>query len=169
MQINEFKLTVLPIKDRLFRTANQVLRNIHEAEDVVQEVFIKLWNRREELAGIDNLEAWSVRVTKNLAIDKLRSRPAPASPIEESWSVETAEASPYQLTESSDTVGHIQALMTKLPEKQRLVMHLRDIEEYSYQEITESLEIPMAQVKVYLFRARQSMRNWINDAQLAHR
>ncbi|MBR9921320.1 MAG: RNA polymerase sigma factor [Bacteroidetes bacterium] len=168
MQIREFQLKILPIKDRLFRTANQVLRNVPEAEDVVQEVFIKLWNRRESLLQIENLEAWTVRVTKNLAIDKLRSRPAPSSPIEESWSVEAENASPHELTESSDTMGHIQQIMKRLPEKQRLVMHLRDIEEYTYQEIADTLEIPMSQVKVYLYRARQSMRNWIEEAQLAH-
>ncbi|MCB0706378.1 MAG: RNA polymerase sigma factor [Saprospiraceae bacterium] len=168
MQIKEFQLQILPYKNRLFRTANQVLRNTPEAEDVVQEVFIKLWNKRADLVGIENLEAWSVRVTKNLAIDKLRSRPVPSSPIEESWSVESENADPYEQIESNDTMGHIQKLMSRLPEKQRLVMHLRDIEEYSYQEISEVLEIPMAQVKVYLFRARQSMRNWIEQTQLAH-
>ena len=167
MQLREFQNQVLPFKDRLFRVARQVLNNPPEAEDVVQEVFIKLWTKRKDLAGIQNLEAWTVRVTKNLAIDKLRSRPAPAAPIEESWSVESGNASPHEMAESNDTVGHIRQLMRNLPEKQRLVMHLRDVEEYSYQEIVDALNIPMAQVKVNLYRARQQMKQWILEAQLA--
>jgi RNA polymerase sigma factor (sigma-70 family) len=169
MQLREFQQQVIPYKDRLFRMAQQVLRNGPEAEDVVQEVFIKLWSRRKDLGRIDNLEAWTVRVTKNLAIDKLRSRPAPAAPIEESWSIESDNSTPHEVAESNDTVNHIQQLMKQLPEKQRMVMHLRDIEEYTYQEIVDALDMPMAQVKVNLFRARQQMKQWILNAHLAQR
>ena len=69
-----FKSAIWPIRDKLYRFAFRFLQNASEAEDVVQEVFFKLWRARNQWEQIDNLEAWSMCMTRNLALDQLRSK-----------------------------------------------------------------------------------------------
>lgn len=158
MSIQEFQIAVVPVKDQLFRMVYRMLGNVSDTEDVVQETLIKLWNGRHELNQVQNLEAWSMRIARNLAIDRLRARQRSAETPVEALPDQSAGYTPQDLTESTETFTHVKQLMDTLPEKQRLVMHLRDIEGLSYQEIADTLSMPMAQVKVYLFRARQSVR-----------
>jgi RNA polymerase sigma factor (sigma-70 family) len=161
MSLKEFQHQVIPIKDKLFRLALRIMGNGQEAEDIVQEVFIKLWNTRNELAQIANIEAWSMRITKNLAIDKLRSKNRQTIELPLSLNNQQDPDNPHTLTEYRDTVAQIQHLMDELPKKQRMVMQLRDIEGLTYQEIAESLDLPLNQVRVYLHRARQTIRGRI--------
>jgi RNA polymerase sigma factor (sigma-70 family) len=153
-----FKQRIAPIKNKLFRFACRIIADRTEAEDIVQEVCIKLWRQWDRIDEIDNLEAWSMRLTKNLSIDKLRSKHRRTHNIEQAFHLQVDTQTPYEVTAGNDTVSHIRQLMEALPEKQRLVMHLRDIEGLSYQEICEALQLPMGQVKVNLFRARKQVR-----------
>ena len=164
MSLREFQHRVLPIKDKLFRFALRMVGNSPEAEDIVQEVFIKLWSSREALAEVQNMEAWGIRITKNLAIDKLREKFRHTAEISDALPLADTEAGPYERTEQNDTLAQIQQFIDQLPEKQRLVMQLRDIEGMSYQEIAEALELPMPQVKAYLHRARQAVRSGLLNA-----
>lgn len=159
MNFETFESRVLPVKNKLFRFAFRFLGNSDEAKDVVQEVFIKVWNGREQMADIDNMEAWCMRITRNLSLDRIRSRHRKATrPMEESFDVELDAMTPHEATESTESMQRINLLIAALPEKQKQVMHLRDIEGYSYQEISETLEIDMNQVKVNLFRARNAVK-----------
>jgi RNA polymerase sigma factor (sigma-70 family) len=158
MNLNDFKIKILPTKNKLFRAAFRIVGNTAEAEDVVQEVFIKIWNKRGELRNIENLEAFCMRMTKNLAIDKTRSKHKRTQNLGEGLDFVTRSANPHQKVESNDTIGQVRQLMKQLPDKQRMVMQLRDIEEMTYDEIGDALEIPMNQVKVNLFRARKKIR-----------
>jgi len=158
MTLERFQQTVLPLKDRLFRLALRLTSNRPEAEDIVQEVFIRLWKKREDLANVQNLEAWAVRMTKNLTIDRLRSKKHQTEDLPIASGTPDSET-PHSITERKDTLDYIRKLMDQLPLKQKSVMQLRDVEGYSYQEIAQALEMPMNQVKVYLFRARQTMKN----------
>lgn len=97
-------------------------------------------------------------LTRNLSIDKLRSRHRKTADMPDGYDMMETAATPEEATEQSDTVRHIETMMKQLPEKQRLVMHLRDIEGLSYQEISDALELPLNHVKVNLFRARQAIR-----------
>ena len=154
-----FESRVLPVKNKLFRFAFRLLGSSEEAKDVVQEVFIKVWNGRDQMASIDNMEAWCMRITRNLSLDKIRARQRKATdPIEESFDIQNDSRTPYEATENSENMQRINQLIASLPEKQRQVMHLRDIEGYSYNEICEILELDMNQVKVNLFRARNAVR-----------
>ena len=153
-----FQQRIAPIKNKLFRFAYSIVADRVEAEDVVQEVCIKLWRQWSRIEEIDNFEAWSMRLTKNLSIDKLRSKHRRTDDLEKVYDLEVDTPSPYEITAGNDTVSHIRQLMKALPEKQRLVMHLRDIESLSYQEICDALQLPMSQVKVNLFRARKQIR-----------
>jgi len=158
MSLKEFTNKILPIKDKLYRFSLRIVGNTVIAEDVVQEVFIKLWKKREELGHIENIEAWCMRATRNLSIDKLRSKHQKLGMIPEGFDIKSSAATPDRLAESNDTISRVKAFMDKLPEKQKMVMQLRDIEGLTYQEITEALSMPMNQVKVYLYRARQQIR-----------
>lgn len=158
MEIQEFKYKVLPFKNKLFRFALRIVGNATEAEDVVQEVFIKLWNQREKLHEYNNLEAWCIRMTKNLSIDKTRSKHFNLGIIPDGFDISSNRENPHKMAEQQDTVSRIKRLINNLPEKQKLVMQLRDIEGMSYKEIEDALSIPMNQVKVYLFRARKQIR-----------
>jgi RNA polymerase sigma-70 factor (ECF subfamily) len=157
MTKEEFQHIIHPLTDKLFRFAVNMMHNIHEAEDIVQEVLLRLWQQQEKLSNVENVEAWSIRITRNLSIDKLRSK----KKLEEEdklLTLATAEDSPEMVLYQKDFLRHIENLMQLLPEKQKMVMHLRDIEGYSYEEIATLLEIPLNQVKVNLFRARNFMR-----------
>ena len=154
-----FESRVLPVKNKLFRFAFRLLGSSEEAKDVVQEVFIRVWNGREQMESIENMEAWCMRITRNLSLDKIRSRQRKATdPIEESFDIQNDTQTPYEAAENNENMQRINQLIASLPEKQRQVMHLRDIEGYSYNEICEILELDMNQVKVYLFRARNAVK-----------
>ena len=159
MNLETFQNQVFPVKNKLFRFAFRLLGSSEEAKDVVQEVFIKVWNGREQLDEIENIEAWCMRITKNLSLDRLRQQQRrPTDSIEKGVHILNETLSPYENTEISESMKRVGELMAGLPEKQRQVMHLRDIEGYTYNEISEILEIDMSQVKVNLFRARNSVR-----------
>ena len=159
MNLEAFQNRVLPAKNKLFRFAWRLLDNEEEAKDVVQEVLIKVWNGRDQMDAVQNWEAWCMRVAKNLSLDRLRSRQRKAiGPMEEGFDVHHETLSPYEKTELAESMVRINQLIAALPEKQRQVIHLRDIEGYSYNEICEILDLDMSQVKVNLFRARNSVR-----------
>lgn len=162
MTIKDFTRLVTPIKDKLFRFSMRLTENVAEAEDVVQEVLIRLWNQKEELKKINNLEAWSLRLTRNLSIDKLRSKHRKPESLDGNYHLPDQGQTPQQIVESRDTMNFIRQLIQQLPEKQRLVIQLRDIEGMSYKEIGDILNISMNQVKVNLFRARKQLKHQLS-------
>ncbi len=165
MTLKEFKTEILPLKDKLYRLALYLLRNSADAEDVVQEVFIKIWKNREKLAGITNLTAWCMKVTRNLAIDKLRSKHQQNSPLSVAYNLSENGVSPHKRAELNDTMQRVKSILNELPENQRLVVQLREIEGFSYQEIADALEISLSQVKINLFRARQQLRTKLKKSE----
>jgi len=159
MDLEAFENRVLPAKNKLFRFAYRLLGNEDEAKDIVQEVFIRVWNGREQMAAVQNWEAWCMRITKNLSLDRIRVMTRKRTqPIEESFDIHHEALTPLESTEMGESMQKITQMIAALPEKQRQVMHLRDVEGYSYQEICEILELDMNQVKVNLFRARNAVR-----------
>ncbi len=159
MNIEAFQNRVLPVKNKLFRFALRFLNNEDEAKDVVQEVFIRVWNGRDQMGDVQNWEAWCMRITRNLSLDRIRSLTRKnTQSIGETFDIRHDAQTPHESTESLESMERIGQLISLLPEKQRQVMHLRDIEGYSYNEICEIMEIDLNQVKVNLFRARNSVR-----------
>lgn len=166
MTRQEFKTSILPIRNKLFRFAFRFVQDEAEAEDIVQEVFIKLWNRHEDTEDIQNIEAWCMRATRNLSIDKLRSKHRRVEEIKDGFDLQDSDPSPYQQVMGSDVFGQVRNLMNELPEKQRLVMELRDIEGLSYQEIADNLDITLDQVKINIYRARITVRKGLEQLKL---
>ncbi len=160
MDLAIFQQQIVPVRSKLFRFALRITGSRHEAEDVVQDVLEKIWKAPDEQkSAVQNWEAWCMTLTRNRSIDKNRSRSLRRTDeIDGLVGRVSPQISPEKTAESNDTVGQIQKMMQDLPEKQRLVMHLRDIEEMTYEEIAETLEISLEQVKICLHRARKSMR-----------
>ncbi|HEY5691466.1 MAG TPA: RNA polymerase sigma factor [Cyclobacteriaceae bacterium] len=159
MNLEAFENQILPVKNKLFRFALRLLNDMEEAEDVVQEVMIKVWNGRENMHQINNWEAWCMRLTKNLSLDRLRARQRKATDsIGEGFEVKQEGLTPHENAEQTESMVQVNKLIASLPEKQRQVMHLRDVEGYSYKEICDILELDMSQVKISLFRARNVVR-----------
>ncbi len=159
MTLEEFSSEVLPLKNKLFRFATRFLGDEMEAQDVVQEVLIKVWRRGNELGKVENIEAWCMTVTRNLSLDKLKSTKRKNTvQMPEGLDVAEDNRTPYDSMAAGDLMSKIGGLMNSLPDKQRQVMQLRDIEGFSYKEIGDILAIDLNQVKVNLFRARKYIR-----------
>jgi RNA polymerase sigma-70 factor (ECF subfamily) len=159
MNYEAFENRVLPAKNKLFRFAFRLLGSSEEAKDIVQEVFIKVWNGRDQMAEIQNMEAWCMRITRNLSLDRIRSKQRRMTDtIDERLEVRQETLSPHEKTEIHENMERINEMIASLPEKQRQIIHLRDIEGYSYNEICDILELDLNQVKVNLFRARSAVR-----------
>ena len=153
-----FRDDILPLKDKLFRVALRITFDRAEAEDIVQETLIKVWNKREEWNSLESIEAYCLTLTKNLAIDMREKMDARTEELTEQHDRTQDDANPYEELEQKERLMWVHRLMEELPEKQRTIMQMRDIEEKSYQEIAEALDITQEQVKVNLFRARQKVK-----------
>lgn len=151
----DVKRDILPLKNPMYRLALRITLSSQEAEDVVQDVIIKLWNMRDRLDDVDNLEAFAMRMTRNLALDRQRMRANHTESLDVAMERPQAEDTRSDAQEQVET---IRAMMQLLPEKQRSAMQLRDFEGYSYKEIAEMLTMTEDQVKVNIFRARQFIK-----------
>jgi len=156
-----FRNDVLPLKNELYRLAHRITLNPEDAEDVVQETMMKVWNRREQWEQIESMEAFCLTICRNLALDKTHKM----SGSEQSLDADEHDApdrsyasNPEEQTILQDRIGLIRRLIDSLPEKQRSVMQLRDIEGKSYKEIAAILALSEEQVKVNIFRARQAIK-----------
>ncbi len=160
-----FRNDILPLKDKLYRLALRITLDSAEAEDIVQDTMIRVWNKRNEWAQFNSIEAFCLTVARNLAID--RSQKSEAQNIE--LTTETQEMSdgstPERQLERSEQMDLVRKLINELPEKQRTIIQLRDIEEKSYKEIADVMQLTEDQVKVTLFRARQRIKAKYNEIQ----
>ena len=129
-----------------------------EAEDVVQEVLVKIWKKEKELEHIENFEAWCMTVTKNLSLDKLRKVKKRVEPVENFHHITDDSLSPYQETRRKEVYRIIKETMLSLSADQSQVLHLRDVEGYTYKEIAEITGFSIDKIKVYLHRARINLR-----------
>ena len=163
MQKIDFRKDILPLKDKLFRLALRITFDRAEAEDIVQETMIRVWNKRDEWNGLESVEAYCLTVARNLAID--RSEKKDSQTVELTIEAEqTPDASsPYDRLVNKERLKLVHRLGGELPEKQRLIMQLRDVEGKSYKEIAAALRLTEEQVKVNLFRARQKVKQKFID------
>ncbi len=149
---------MLPLKDKIFRLALRITLNRAEAEDIVQDVLIRVWNRQEELAGVESIEAYSLTVCRNLSLDRIQRKESSNAGLEDVPPTEDKDASPDVQMMRSERLNNIKRLFGRLPIPQRTAMQLRDIEGKSYKEISLITGQTEEQVKVNIFRARQYIR-----------
>ena len=156
MKQQEFLATVLPYKDKLYRLAKRLLVSSEEAEDAVQEVYLKLWKGKSSIGNYKNPEAFAVTMTKNYCLDRLKSKQASNLKIVHS-NYQNGE-NLQRKVEANDAVQLVFKIMETLPEKQRMVIQLRDVEQYDFEEMAEMLEISETTIRVILSRARKAIR-----------
>lgn len=158
MQEISFRKDILPLKDKLFRLALRITLDRAEAEDVVQDVLLKAWDKRDEWTDLLSVEAYCKVMTKNLAIDRGRVKVSQTVELTPEMEETPDSCSPYEQLVHEERMNLINRLVNELPEQQRLVLQLRDVEGESYKKIASLLQLTEEQVKVYLFRARQKVR-----------
>jgi RNA polymerase sigma-70 factor (ECF subfamily) len=149
---------VKPYKDKVYRFAFNLVGNTMDAEDILQELFIKIWHKKDQFNDIENKEAWCMTVTRNMCIDKLRAKKKAASDISEHQNISDQGPTPDKSLEQKDSLNRVMKILEELPASQREIIHLRDVEGYTYKEIAEMTELTEDQVKVNLFRARQKLK-----------
>ncbi len=161
MENISFRTTVLPLSDRLYRLALRITMNKAEAEDVVQDTLLKVWECREDWNQINNLEAFAIATCRNRALDVVKRAGRDTENLDEM--AYFSSQTPHEQLEAREEISLVRRLMDSLPEVQRTIMLLRDIEGKTYQEIAQTLDISETQVKVYLHRARTKIKEWITN------
>ena len=157
MKQSDFLNVVMPFKDKLFRLAKRLLVSTEEAEDATQEVLLKLWSKNKQMDNYNNVEAFAMTMTKNFCLDRLKSKQASNLKLVHS-NYTDANVSVDRQIEAIDSVSWVQRIMESLPEQQKMVLQLRDVEQYDYNEIAETLEMNPTAVRVALSRARKTVR-----------
>ncbi|MBJ7881786.1 RNA polymerase sigma factor [Gelidibacter salicanalis] len=160
-QTNFLKL-VMPFKDKIFRLSKRLLVSKEEAEDATQEVLLKLWNNNKKIENYKNVEAFSMTMTKNLCLDRLKSKQAQNLKIVHS-NYQDHNVSLQKQIENKDSVHWVSKIMDELPDQQKMIVQLRDIEEYDFDEIAKVLEMNETAVRVALSRARKTIREKLTN------
>ena len=153
----DFLKVVLPFKDKVFRLAKRLLVSTEEAEDATQELFFKLWRNKEKLADYKNVEAFAMTMTKNYCYDRLKSKQASNLTLVHS-NYKEKDTSLDKKLEYRDSVSQVHRLIENLPEQQKLIIQLRDVEQYDFDEICKMLDMKPTAVRVSLSRARKTIR-----------
>ena len=155
-----FQTDILPLKNDLYRMALRITMNAAEAEDVVQETMMKVWNRRDQWEQIESIEAFCLTICRNLSLDKVRRMDNQTQSLDAAYDPKDlgVSSNPEEQAIQSDRIRLVRQMISQLPEKQRSCMQLRDMEGKSYKDIAAILDITEEQVKVNIFRARQTIR-----------
>lgn len=158
-----FRYDVLPLKNRLFRLAFRITLNREEAEDIVQDTLLRIWDKRDEWKELNSMEAFGLTICRNLSLDKMEKKEKRNVSLDESLHdcIDFSSAPDESMAhrENESIVGR---LIDRLPEKQRSVVQLRDIEGKTYKEIADVLGLTEADVKVSLHRARKQIKEQFN-------
>ena len=147
----------MPFKDKLYRLAKRLLVSKEEAEDATQEILMKLWSKNENIGNYNNVEAFAMTMTKNFCLDRLKSKQAGNLKLVHSNYGDDTTSLQKQV-EVKDSLGWVEKIMEELPEQQKMVLQLRDIEEYDFDEIGELLDMKPTAIRVALSRARKTVR-----------
>ena len=157
MNESDFLKVVLPFKGKVFRLAKRLLVSQDEAEDATQELLLKLWKNKDKLSSYRNTEAFAMTMTKNYCYDRLKSKQAKNLTLIHS-NYKEKETSLDKKLEYIDSVDRVHLLIDNLPDQQKLIIQLRDIEQYDFKEICEMVNMKPTAVRVSLSRARKTIR-----------
>jgi len=152
-----FENKIIPVSQKMYRYALSILKNNDTAHDVVQECLLKIWDKRELLSGIRSPESWAMRITRNQCYDWVKTNRY------------TIEVDSIPLISESDETDHesilndsmiwLDKIMATLSQKNREIFHLREVEEFTYQEIAEVMSLSLSDVKVSVHRSRQKIKS----------
>ena len=155
----DFRTDILPHRDRLYRLALGITLHTAEAEDVVQDTMMRAWEQRSQWAEIQNVGAWLVQICRNLALDRKKRAQHESGAVPEDFLEASHQSSSLSETlDARESLTLLSRLMAQLPPPQDEVVRLRDIEGLSYHEVAVALDLSEDQVRVYLHRGRQKLR-----------
>jgi len=163
MDSEEFKQRFIPIHKKLFRVAYRLLENTSDAEDAVQETYVKLWEKRDELEMLRNPESFCVVMIKNLCMDKLRSVRNRTDSFESIFKDKPDENSFIAEIEARESISIIESIVNTLPGQQKLVFKLRHLDECNLEEIEEITGLSSVNIRVILSRVRKTIREQYNE------
>lgn len=152
--------TILPLKNKLFRKALFLTKSSEESEDIVQDVMIALWDKRATWKQIKNMEVYAMVLTKNLALDRLKRKGGQNPSIDSAAETRiiSNNDNPLETMILEDERTLVWEIIAQLPDKQKELIILREMQEHSYQEIASILQISESLVKTHLYRARQKIK-----------
>jgi RNA polymerase sigma-70 factor (ECF subfamily) len=153
------------IRDQVFRVAKRILISKEEAEDATQEVILKLWNMEEsKRKSFNNLEAYTITMAKNHCLDRIKSKQAQVLSLNEQFQSQPSPSLQKQI-EVSNEMEWVVKLIDQLPERERKILQLREIEQYEFDQIASLMEIPEGTVRVYLSRIRKKIKKQFIEIQ----
>ena len=153
------------IRDGVFRVAKRILISKEEAEDATQEVILKLWNMEEsKRKSFNNLEAYTITMAKNHCLDRIKSKQAQVLSLNEQFQSQPSPSLQKQI-EVSNEMEWVVKLIDQLPERERMILQLREIEQYEFDQIASLMEIPEGTVRVYLSRIRKKIKKQFIEIQ----
>lgn len=155
----DFRTDLLPLKNRLYRLALRITLDRVEAEDVTEDTLIRIWEKRSELSAVESLEAYSLTICRNLALDRCARKEAQNESLDaRHHDTQALQLSPHDDLVKKERLTLAKRIIDSLPEKQRTVIQLRDIEGKNVAETAAVLGISPSDVKTTLCRARQAIR-----------
>lgn len=157
MTQTDFAKLVIPFKDKVFRLAKRLLVSREEAEDATQEILLKLWNNRQNITAYRNTEAFAMTMTRNFCLDRLKSKQAQNLKIVHS-NYHDNNISLQKQVEAKDSADWVSKIIEELPEQQKIIVQLRDIEAYDFDEIAKVVNMNPTAIRVALSRARKTIR-----------
>lgn len=153
-----FKNTVFILKDEMYRFAKRFVMSSDEAEDVVQDLMIKFWQKKEELEKFGNLKSYALKSVRNECLNRLKHHD-----VKLGFADLQLQRSELYSMDINNMKDYIIGFINQLPEKQKMVIHLKDVEEYEVSEISEMLDMEENAVRVNLMRARQKVKEQISQ------
>jgi len=153
-----FKNTIFTLKDEMYRFAKRFVMSSDEAEDIVQDLMIKFWQKKDELSQFGNIKSYVLKSVKNECLNRLKHHDVKLGFAD----LQLHRAELYSM-DVNNLKEHIIGFINQLPEKQKMVIHLKDVEEYDVSEISEMLEMEENAVRVNLMRARQKVKEQISQ------
>ena len=158
MELNQFKITVVPLRGKLLNYARKLTDDSSDAEDVVQEVMLKLWNIRQKLEEYNSIEALAVRITHNLCMDMWRSKRTDQVSLDQ-VPVVSQTVNPERVLEGNDEIRLMREIISSLPTLQQTIIRMKDIEEYETEEIAQITGCSSESIPSNLSRARKKVRD----------
>ena len=156
--MSDFSNIWLPLTDRFYKVAFYLLESESDAEDAVQELYLKLWSARSSLENVNNPVAYGISMLKNICIDRIRRRTArQTEPLEKAPPL--AEVSAHRHMEIKDTLRFLLGEMEKLPQRQREVLKLRAMEGLEYEDISKRTGLSQVHVRVLVAAARKTLKS----------
>ena len=158
MEQEQFKQIAIPLRKQLLQYSRRFLENPEDAEDIVQEVLMKLWCMRKELDRYDSVPALAVQITKNLCLNRIKVLQRQTEQTEH-LTLESNIPTPYTQLEQKDTVTHVLKIIDRLPDLQQAVLRMKHIDGFEIEEIAGITGSSPEAVRMNLSRARKKVKD----------